>query len=96
MLCDMNPAQEALARLDTETRRFRRTGKAHDKQRTATVAAVVAALQAGALPTDVAEHSPFSDRYVRNLAREHGLAPRRKGAPPNPSPATTQQPGAQP
>jgi hypothetical protein len=78
----MDAAQEALARLDAETRRFRRTSKAHDKQRDATVAAVVAALRAGALPTDVADHSPFSDRYVRNLARAHGLGPRRKGMPP--------------
>jgi hypothetical protein len=75
-------AEEALAKLDLETRRFRRTEKAHDMQRDATVAAVIAALQAGARPTDVAEHSPFSDRYVRDVARTHGLAPRRKGSPP--------------
>jgi hypothetical protein len=73
-------AEEALAELEAETRRFRRTDKAHTVQREATVAAVVTALRAGARPTDVAKRSPFSDRYVRDVAREHGLAPRRKGA----------------
>lgn len=47
------------------------------------VDAVVAALQAGARPTDVAEHSPFTDTYVRRIARQNGLAPRKKGAPPD-------------
>jgi hypothetical protein len=77
----MDP-QEALARLEVEARRFRRTEKAHDKQREATVAAVIDALRAGAPPTEVAARAPFSDRYMRRIAREHGLAPRRKGMPP--------------
>lgn len=72
-------AQEALKKLDAATRRFRRTEQAHAAEREGTVAAVVAALRAGARPTDVAEHSPFTDSYVRRIARENGIAPRRKG-----------------
>lgn len=85
-------AQEALASLDAATRRFRRTERAHNAEREATIEAVVAALRAGARPTDVTKHSPFTDTYVRRIARAHGLAPRRKGAPPEPSPPATQQP----
>lgn len=76
----MDDVQEALARLEAETRRFRRTKARHEEQRQATVAAVVFALEAGALPTEVAARAPFTDRYVRDIAREHGLAPRKKGS----------------
>lgn len=75
-------AQEALTKLDAATRRFRRTEKAHASERDATVRAVIEALRSGARPTDVAERSPFTGTYVRRIARQHGLAPRRKGAPP--------------
>lgn len=76
---------EALSALDASTRRYRKTEQAHEDARAAAVSAVVTALEAGARPTDVAERSPFTDTYVRRIAREHGLAPRRKGqqaAPP--------------
>ena len=71
----------ALAELDATTKRYRRTEKAHEESRDASIAAVVAALKAGARPTEVTERSPFSPAHVRNLAREHGIAPRRKGRP---------------
>lgn len=75
-------AQEALAELDAASRRFRRTEQAHDAEREATIKAVVDALAAGARPTDVTEHSPFTDTYVRRIARQHGIGPRRKGETP--------------
>lgn len=72
-------AREALDKLDAATRRFRRTKKTHDEAREAAVAAVVAALKADARPTDVADRSPFTDTYVRRVAREHGIEPKRRG-----------------
>ena len=45
------------------------------------IAAVIAALKAGARPTDVDEKSPFTAAYNRRKAREAGLEPRRKGDP---------------
>jgi hypothetical protein len=68
-----------LAELGAATKRFRRTEKAHEESRDAAVEAVIAALRGGARPTDVTERSPFSPAHVRNLAREHGISPRRKG-----------------
>jgi hypothetical protein len=72
-------AKEALERLDASTRRYRRTEAAHEESRKASIADVLAALRAGARPTDVANRSPFTDTYVRRIARDNGLAPRRKG-----------------
>jgi len=72
--------EEALRALDASTRRYRRTEKAHEEARAAAVAAVVEALRAGARPTDVTARSPFSPAHVRNIAREHGIEPRRRGA----------------
>lgn len=77
-----NKAEAALAALDTSTRRYRRTEKAHEESRQAAVADVVAALRAGARPTDVVARSPFSPAHVRNIAREHGIEPARKGGNP--------------
>jgi hypothetical protein len=34
---------------------------------------VLAALRAGERPTDVAAKSPFTEAYVRKLARENGI-----------------------
>ncbi|MFG2021089.1 hypothetical protein [Actinomadura geliboluensis] len=73
-------ANEALEALDASTRRYRETERAHVEAREETVAAVVAALKAGARPTDVAMHSPFTGSHVRTIAREHGIEPRRKGS----------------
>lgn len=82
MLCAMDDEiARTLAELDASTKRYRRTEKAHEESRDASVVAVVAALKAGARPTEVTERSPFSPAHVRNLAREHGIGPRRKGQP---------------
>ena len=62
-----------LALLNASTRRYRETEQAHEKAREDVVATALAALRAGERPTDVAEHSPFTDSYIRRLARENGV-----------------------
>jgi len=59
--------------LDNSTRRYRETEAAHEESRQAVIADVVAALRAGERPTDVVARSPFTDAYVRRLARENGI-----------------------
>lgn len=75
-----------LALLDLSTARYRQTEAAHEKARQDVIAAVLAALQARERPTDVADRSPFTDAYIRRLAREHGIKaqPRSKGPRPRP------------
>jgi len=64
---------DELDALDTATRQYRRTEGAHEKSREAVTTAVTAALRAGRRPTDVAARSPFTETYVRKLARQHGI-----------------------
>ncbi len=66
---------DELDHLDETARAYERTGAAHDKARTAAINAVLDALRAGHRPTEVARRSPFTDAYVRKLARENGIAP---------------------
>jgi hypothetical protein len=56
-----------------DTRRYRQTEAAHEQSRQAVTASVLAALRAGERPTDVAAKSPFTETYVRKLARENGV-----------------------
>ena len=55
------------------TRRYRETEAAHRQARGAVTEAVLAALRGGQPPTAVAAASPFSEIYVRKLARENGI-----------------------
>ena len=59
--------------IEEGTRRYRETEEAHKRSRQAVTAAVLAALRAGRRPTDVAARSPFTETYVRKLAREDGI-----------------------
>jgi hypothetical protein len=77
----MDEHEKALDALAGSTRRYRRTKKAHEEATEATIADVVAALRAGARPTDVVAHSPFTAAHVRSIAREHGIEPAKKGGP---------------
>lgn len=52
---------------------YRSTEAAHEESRLAVIASVLAALRAGERPTDVAAKSPFTEAYVRKLARQHGI-----------------------
>ena len=45
----------------------------HEESRTAVTSSVLRALRAGKRPTDVAAKSPFTETYVRKLARENGI-----------------------
>jgi hypothetical protein len=62
-----------LEAVEADTRRYSRTEAAHEQSRQAVTASVLAALRAGERPTDVAAKSPFTDTYVRKLARENGI-----------------------
>ena len=61
---------EAVAR---DTARYRETGAAHEQSRAAVTASVLAAMRARRRPTVVAAASPFTETYVRKLARKHGI-----------------------
>ncbi|KOX10177.1 hypothetical protein [Nocardiopsis sp. NRRL B-16309] len=69
---------EALEALDTSTRKYRRTEKAHEEAREAAITDVLNALRAGARPTDVTNRSPFTAAYVRKLARLNHIEPAKK------------------
>lgn len=66
-------AVSAIEELEAATARYRETEAAHDESRTRVVAAVLDALRAGERPTDVAAKSPFTETYVRRVARENGI-----------------------
>lgn len=71
--------KKPLDALDESTRRYRETEAAHEESRKAVIKDVVAALKASERPTDVTAHSPFTDAYVRKLARENGIEPAPRG-----------------
>jgi hypothetical protein len=71
--------------MDEHEAAVRRTGRkvaAHERERTEHIAAVVAALQAGRRPTDVASWSPFTSAHLRKLARLAGVPKAKKGDSP--------------
>jgi hypothetical protein len=70
---------DELNALDRATARYQQTEKEHETARTDTIAAIVAALRAGAPPTTVADRSPFKAAYVRRIAREHDIEPASPG-----------------
>jgi hypothetical protein len=59
--------------IEESTRRYLETAEAHEDSRRAVTAAVLAALRAGERPTDVAARSPFTETYIRKLARENSI-----------------------
>jgi hypothetical protein len=63
------------ARLIAATRRYQATEAEHAEARQEAIAAVVEALKASIGPSEVARLSPFTDTYVRRLARENGIPP---------------------
>ncbi len=75
----MSEEKDPLEVLDEATRAYLDTEATHKAARDAAIGAVVAALKAGKRPTDVATRSPFTDAYVRRVAREHGVEPRKRG-----------------
>lgn len=59
--------------------RFRAKKAEYDAAYKDVVDKVVAALEAGERPKDVAENSPFKEVWVRRLARDRGISPRPAG-----------------
>lgn len=59
--------------LEAATRRYDETAEEHERSRAAAAEAVLAALKGGVPPTTVAELSPFTATYVRQLARSKGI-----------------------
>lgn len=74
---------EALDKLRAATRKYDRLTKEAKDAREDVVKKVVAALLAGEYPKDVVEASPFTDVYIRRIARSHGIAPARRGVKPS-------------
>jgi hypothetical protein len=68
-----NVGMGELEAVEQATSQYRRTEQAHEDSRGAVTAAVLAALRAGQRPTDVAAKSPFTETYVRRLARDNGI-----------------------
>lgn len=66
---------DELQRLDSAATAYNRTEAAHEKARFEAVEAVIAALLAGHRPAEVARRSPFTDAYVRKLARQRDIPP---------------------
>lgn len=85
-MTDADGVREALAQLRTAATTYEDTKAAHEDARDQAAEAVVAALRAGATPTEVTRDSPFTDAYVRKIAREAGIAPSRPGIKPKPKP----------
>lgn len=81
-MTDPTDPKEALAVLAAATTRYAETEAAHERSREQAIASVVAALKAGATPTEVTRTGPFTDAYVRKLAREAGIPPARSGIKP--------------
>jgi hypothetical protein len=70
-----DPRRELVA----ATERYRTTEAAHETARLDAIAAVLTALRADIGPAEVARLSPFTDAYVRKLARDNGVPPAAPG-----------------
>lgn len=66
-------SSDDLDAIETAARKYRRAEKAHETARAEVVACVIAALRSGAAPGKVAKMSPFTDAYVRKLARANSI-----------------------
>lgn len=73
---------EHLAAIDETTRQYNVAADALEEARKASAAAVLAALRAGKPPTTVAEKSPFTATYVRQMARDAGIPAATTRRPP--------------
>lgn len=78
-MADSSDTKEALARLAAAREEYKATEVAHEHAREKALVAVVAALKAGAAPGAVTATGPFTDAYVRKIARENGIGPATRG-----------------
>lgn len=78
----MTDPTRALHALDAATARYEATKAAHEDAREDAIAKALDALRAGAMPTEVADRSPFTATYLRTLARDAGIPPAPAGMKP--------------
>lgn len=64
-----------MSKLDAATAAYREVAQQLETEQQNVVAAIITARRAGGTPSVVAKHSPFTDSYVRQLSRKHGLPP---------------------
>lgn len=65
--------QAAKIGLAEESRRYRRAAAAKEAASKAAIGRALGLLRAGVGPSEVARLSPFTDSYIRKLARENGI-----------------------
>ncbi|MDT8916248.1 hypothetical protein [Amycolatopsis sp. PS_44_ISF1] len=75
---------DPLTALDQATADYGRTLEAHETAASAMAEAVVAALRAGHTPGELADRTPWTDRYIRDLGRAAGVKPATRGRKPRP------------
>lgn len=75
-----------MSALRAATRRYNQTAAKHEEARLEVIAAAIEALKSGDSPTAVAEQSPFTPAYVRQLARKQGIPPAPTGRKPKVKP----------
>lgn len=65
------------AALAEDAKRYRRADKTRKEAGQAALTKAIELLFAGVGPTEVAQLSPFTDAYIRKIAREKGVPPAR-------------------
>ncbi len=71
-----------LAELRSLKDQLREINKQRDQLNERAKTLIVDALKAGARPTDVADQSPFTGTYTRNIARAAGIEPGKRSSKP--------------
>jgi len=61
--------------MDRSKPRYERAAKAMKEASDQALGDALAALRAGVKPAEVGRHSPFTDSYLRRLARDNGIEP---------------------
>jgi hypothetical protein len=78
-MTEKDDTKEALERLTAAREAYKATEAAHERAREEALMAVVVALKAGATPGAVTAAGPFTDAYVRKIARDNGIGPAKRG-----------------
>jgi hypothetical protein len=78
-MTEKDDTKEALERLAAARDAYKASETAHERAREQALIAVVAALKAGATPGAVTAAGPFTDAYVRKIARDNDIGPAKRG-----------------
>lgn len=68
--------------LDEATAQYNVAAHELEQAKERVIDAAMAELRAGVPPTRVARRTPFSDVFIRKLARVHGIEPAKRGPKP--------------